>query len=221
MNINLPPTPRRRYPWLLPFAAFILLAAAIPARAGGIIITAESVPASAGAFDVFLTNETSSAVNLNGFSFEVNVNSSLITFTDATINTTTYPYIFAGNSLFGPDILTGISNGGQTLDASDAYALTPADVSVAAGASVGLGNVTFSVGPGFNTPATVSFTGFPSTSLSDNANDVPIAGFVDGTISPGVAIPEPATLTLSGMSLAVCGATWFVRRSRRKTPASG
>jgi hypothetical protein len=221
MNIDRPTKFRRSYSWLMPLATFFVLAAAMPARAGGLVISAESVSASAGEFDVFLTNETSSAVSLNGFSFEVNVSSPLITFTDATINTTTYPYIFAGNSLFGPDILTGISNGGQTLDASDLYALTPADVSVGAGASVGLGNVDFSVGANFNSPATVSFTGFPATSLNDNATNVAIAGFVDGTISPaGSIIPEPSTLTLATANLAIFGALWFARRSRRKTSAS-
>ncbi len=218
MNIDPLRKPGRRLYWLLPLATFIMLAA-VPARAGSIVISAESVAASAGAFDVLLTNDTSSAVSLNGFSFEVNVSSPLITFTDATINSTTAPFIFAGNSLFGPDILTGISNGGQTLDASDVYALTPADVSVAAGATVGLGNVVFTVGPGFDSPATVSFTGFPATGLSDNSTNISVGSFVNGTISPSAAIPEPATLTLATTCLAICGATWFTRRSRRKTAA--
>jgi len=210
---------RKRQHWLLPFAAFIVLSAAIPARAG-IILTAESVSSSDGAFDVFLTNTGFSAVNIAAFTFEVNVSSSQITFTDATYNTTTNPYIFAGNSLFGPDILTSISNGGQTLDAGDATS-DASDVSVGSGASVGLGHVLVTTTGTLTSDATVSFTP-SSTSLADAAgNDVPITSFTNGTISPIATIPEPSTLALATTCLAIWGATWFARRSRRKMPASG
>lgn len=211
-------------PWLLPFAAFIvLLSAASPARAD-ITLTAQSVSSSDGAFDVFLTNTGPSAVNIAAFSFEVNVSSSQITFTDANINTTLYPYIFAGNSFFGPDILVpnGISNGGQTLDAGDAT-LNALDVSVGSGASVGLGHVLFTTTGTLTNAATVSFTGFPSTSLGDAAGaNISITTLTNGTISPGsVIVPEPSTLRLATTFLAIWGATWFVRRSRTKVAARG
>lgn len=207
---------QKRRPWLVPLAAFIALFAATPTRAG-IVVTAQSVGATDGAFDVFLTNTGPLAVNVAAFSFEVNVSSSLIDFTDANISTTTSPYIFAGNSLFGPDILTSITNGGQTLDAGDAT-FDASNVSVAASASVGLGHVLFTTSGTLIGDATVSFTGLP-TSLSDAAGaDVPITTFVDGTISGVAVIPEPSTLTLASTGFAIWGATWFVRRSRQKMP---
>jgi|SRR5271157_1272802 len=206
---------RKRRPWLLPFAVFIVLSAAIPARAG-MIVTAQSVSSSDGALDVFLTNTGPSAVKIAAFSFEVNVSSSQVTFTDATFKTTTNPYIFAGNSLFGPDILTSISNGGQTLDAADST-FNAFDVSVGSGDKVGLGHVLFTTSGTLTSDATVSFTGFPSTSLADAAGtNVPIDAITNGTISPGAIIPEPSSLILATIGLATWGATWFLRRSRQK-----
>ncbi len=205
---------RKRRPWLLWFAAFIVLSAAIPARAG-LIVTAESVSASDGAFDVFLTNTGPSAVNIAAFTFEVNVSSSQMNFTDATINTTTNPYIFAGNSLLGPDILTSISLSKTTLDAGDVTA-DASNVSVDSGASVGLGHVFFTTTGALIGDATVSFTGSPLTGLSDAAGtNVPIMTFTNGTISGVVIIPEPSSLLLATIGLATCAATRFVRRSHQ------
>jgi hypothetical protein len=206
----------KRRTTLLPFAALIVLSAAIPARAG-IIITAQSVSSSDGALDVFLTNTGPSAVSIASFSFEVNVSSSQVTFTDATFNTTLNPYIFAGNSLFGPDILEFISNGGHTLDASDATS-NALDVSVGSGESVGLGLVLFTTSGALSSDATVSFTGYPSTGLADAAGtNVPIDTLTNGTISSGtIIIPEPSTLILATIGLATSGATCFARRSRQK-----
>ena len=212
----------RQRPWLLSIVALILLLAAVPARAG-IVISAESVPASAGAFDVTLMNTGASDVLIGGFYFEVNVSSSQVTLTDATINTTANPYIFAGNSLFGPDILVAVLNGGQTLDASDVYSGGGGGVTVAAGASVGLGNVDFTIAGTLASDATVTFTAFPVTNLSDATGaNVPIDTLTSGTISAGTGVvPEPSTLTMATTCLAFCGATWFVRRQRQKTPAFG
>ncbi len=207
---------RKRRPWLLPFAVFIVLSAANPARAD-ITVTAQSVSSSDGALDVFLTNTGPLAVNIAAFSFEVNVSSSQVTFTDATFNTTTNPYIFANNSYYGPDILTSTSNGGQTLDAGD-VTFNALDVSVGSGDTVGLGHVLFTTLGTLTSDATVSFTG-PSTSLADaSGNNVLIDTLTSGTISPGaIPVPEPSTLIVATIGLATWGATWFVRRSCQKT----
>src|SRR5438270_11560761 len=52
--------------------------------------------------DVTLTNTGASAVDIAGFAFQVTALSSSISFTGVT-DATAAPYIFAGNSLCGPD----------------------------------------------------------------------------------------------------------------------
>ena len=229
MNRQTPRLSAIKPPWFLALAAgFIVAFAASPARAG-IVYSIQSVNASAGAFDVLLSNTGNSAVNIDGFSFEVSVSTPsgpAVTLTDATISTTADPYIFVGNSLFGPDILLGTSNGGKTLDASDAYGTANADISLAAGATVGLGHVIFSA-VGLSSTATVSFTPagsqYPANSLSDHLGDnIVITSFGTGTITPTVSsVPEPSATVLATMVLALAGGRWFVSRSRRKSAAVG
>jgi hypothetical protein len=212
-------------PWILPLAAvFIVLAPAMPARAD-IVYFLQSVNASAGAFDVLLSNTGASAVKLDGFAFEVTVTTPsgpAVTLTNATTATTASPYIFAGNSLFGPDITLATSNGGKTLDASDAYSVVNTDISLASGATVGLGHVIFSAA-GLTSTATVSFTGgFPTNSLGDHlSNNIPITTFKTGTISPtSSSVPEPSAPVLASALLALAGTRWFVvGQSRRKSAA--
>src|SRR5258708_26882152 len=93
-------------------------------------------------FDVDLTNTGPSTVTLAAFSFGLALSDPDITVTEANIYTV-QPYIFLGDSLFGPLIST---TAGSSLVASDVE-LTGLGVTVGSGATVGLGHVLFNVAP--------------------------------------------------------------------------
>ncbi len=168
-----------------------------------------------GAFDVTLTNTGLSSLSIAGFSFEVTVGNSGFTLLSVD-ETTTASYIFAGNSLFGPDL--GFNGTGQTIQAADVTA-DFGNVIIGAGTTVGLGHVTFSM-----LPATgmgnydLTFTGgAASNSLSDaDGNLVPSDSTARGTINvmagtTGV-VPEPSTFILM---LTAAGALAILRRRAR------
>jgi hypothetical protein len=151
-------------------------------------------------------------VTVAGFSFKVSTATADIDFTVANTSTTVAPYIFQGNSLAGPTISTTT---GQSLIASDLPASGPG-TTVGAGAEFGLGHLLFDVSS--NTPSgpiTVSFTPFPSTSLSDASGaNIPINTPNSGTISVLSVIPEPSTFVLAIIGIPTV--TWWAWRSRQR-----
>jgi hypothetical protein len=175
-----------------------------PARAS-FIFNIEAVTAGGGTtgntFDVTLTN-TGAAQTIGGFSFGISAASPNITFTGAFTSTATAPYIFAGDSLFGPEIDFPPTNG-QSLLASDISA-SGSGTNVTMGETVGLGQVVFDVAPGAPVGPIVATFNANQNSLSDvNGNDIPLA-----------PTPEPSTLVLFTASLVgLAGGAW--RRCRR------
>jgi hypothetical protein len=131
------------------------LLASVPAKAN-LIIAVQSVTAGPGngAFDVTLTNSGPSAASIAGMGFNLSTTNTNISFTDATIATTTAVYIFP-NSLdalfFGGDLLPSPPNSGQNFngnvptDENVDGSFNPLNVSVGAGVTVGLGHVLFHV----------------------------------------------------------------------------
>ncbi len=180
-------------------AAFAALLGISGSASADLIVSAENVTASAGStgndLQVTLTNTGSSAVVIGGFSFGISVNSTDVTFQDALI-TTTPAYIFAGHSLFGPSIATLT---GQSLVASDEYDSFGSGATVAAGATVGLGDVKFDVAP---FPASSFFDVFVDlspTSLSDAlGKPIPVDSTVNGSISLR-SVPEPSAIALGAV----------------------
>jgi len=196
-------------------AAGLVLCTALPARAG-IIVSVQSVPANKGTsgntLEVDVLN-TGVPVDIAGFSFEISVAaSSGVSFTGADTNTSTNLYIFAGNSLFGPNIATLT---GTTLDASDLAA--SGSTTLSTNLTLGLGRVFFDVAssaPGG--PVTVSLTDYPATGLADpNQNPIPIDTLNHGTITimGGSVVPEPSALVSA--TLGLLGGAWLIRRMRR------
>jgi hypothetical protein len=201
------------YRLLWPVAIAIGLLGAAPALAGTIDLSIQSVSASAPSvgnnFEVDLTNNTVSAVVIDAFSFGLSANSNII-FTSATTATVNHAYIFAGagNSfdvLFNGGIVSN-SAGAGFLTANDLWFGAGNGFSVGAGVEVGLGEVFFNVAPSAAGPYVVSFVSDTSqTSLSDFfANLIPIGNETSGTITtPAAATPEPSTLTLFGLAIAL------------------
>ena len=182
-----------------------------------LILTMESVTAAAGssgnAFDVELINSGPSAVTVGAFSFGIATANPNISFTDANTATVLAPYIFAGNSFFGPD-LTGPTSG-QSLTASDLYAI-PSGISLAAGTTVGLGHVLFDVSLSASAGAFAVNFDLPKTSLADPlGSTLGLTALLPGeiTITGGAAVPEPSSLfPLLACAMLVVGFT-----NRQKT----
>jgi hypothetical protein len=203
-------------PYLVLGAAVLALSASVPAQAS-LVISAGSATASAGstgnAFDVTLINTGPAAIALGGFSLEISVTDTDVSFTSAT-TATALPYVFAGDSLLGPDI--SASSPGQTFDASDACIACVS--TIAAGATVGLAHLLFDVLAGAQSgPFTVSIAAPPATSLSDTAGGELAATSLDGTVvinGSGGSIPEPSTLVLFSLP-----AIFLARRFRNASAA--
>ena len=204
------------------FAALFVLTSATWARAD-LIVAAQTVTANAGSsnntLEMALQNTGVASVNIAGFSFGVSTMGTDITFTLADVNTVVLPYIFAGHSLFGPNISTST---GHSLTASDLDS-NPSGTDVGPASTVALGRLLFDVAPGAAAgPHTVTITPFPTTSLTDsNGINVPITTLVDGTIIVTAGpqlVPEPASLTSAAVALAA-GAWLFVRRRGRTANA--
>jgi hypothetical protein len=203
---------------VLPVAVVgLVLGTSLSARAG-MIVSVQDVSASAGTsgntLEVFLQN-TGAAVDIAAFSFEISVSTgSGVSFTGADINTVLNTYIFAGNSAQGPMIATAT---GTTLDASDNAA--SGSTTLGTGSTLALGRVFFDVAVSAPTgPVTVSFTGFPATSLTaPDLSNIPIDTFNSGTITvtSGVVVPEPSALVSTALGL--LGAAWIIR-GQRATP---
>lgn len=197
--------------------SLLLLCAAallwVPAARADFVISVSSSSAFAGSgstLEVDLTNTGSSAQTFGGFSFGLSTTSPDITFTGAT-TATAAPYIFAPDSLFGPNIATTT---GLSLVASDLAAIGD---SVGAGATVGLGLVSYNVAPGTSAGSiAVALAAFPTTSLSDtsggNISFTPEPGGLITVLPSASGVPEPSTLVLA--MLACPAGVWAAWRRR-------
>ena len=149
-------------------------------------------------FDIDLINTGPTALTIGGFTFGIATANPNISFTDAN-TATAMPYIFAGDSLLGPD-LTGPTSG-QSLTASDA-SLSGLGTTVTAGTTLGLGHILFDVlSSATNGMFPVNLEVSPATSLTDpNGAPVPVDTLVAGeiTITGGAAaaVPEPSSMLL-------------------------
>jgi hypothetical protein len=161
-------------------------------------------------FDVALTNTGTSSVTIGAFAFELSVSSSYLTLTQAT-TATSMPYIFAGSSALGPVI--SLSSPSNTLKASDLTTVL-AGVSIASGATVGLGHVFFDLSPGAPF-ATVPVTFVASaTNLSDPSNvGIPIDVLGSGTIE---IVPEPSMFAIFSIGIGLVGIFQVHRKMRHR-----
>jgi hypothetical protein len=202
---------KRNWRWMAWGVLIACLSGAQTARASA-LVTIQSVFAMPGevndVLNVYITNLGAAPLDVAEFAFEIDTTSPDITFEQATTATTLYPYVFAGNSLFGPVIST--SSPGQKLDASDIAATPTSFTVVNPGASFGLGEIFFNVAPwAANQLAPVNFnTSSAFTSVSDQNGNLQPLDFAAGSIN--VVAPEPSTWILLVVPLA-----WILRTKRR------
>ena len=197
-------------------ALFGLAIAAAPPALADLVVSVSSAAVNPGTandvLDVTLLNTGNSAVTVLAFSFGLSVNSPDITFSEATISTGT-PYIFAGHSLFGPDIG---SAAGQSLTASDLFDIAGSGAVVGAGGSVGLGQVLFDVAANAASGVFAVSLSAPETSLADPTTaNLPIQSLVDGQISIAAqpSVPEPSAVF--GITISLAALAMRLRRTRR------
>jgi hypothetical protein len=193
-------TELKHFQRILQAALALTLLAASPLFAAGITMSLTSAIAAPGStgnsFEVDLTNLGPTPVTVGGFSFELLITTSDISLTDVSTLTAT-PYIFLGNSTFGPD-LSGPSSG-QAIDASDVFSVPMAGTTLDSGDSFGLGHVLFDVSSGA-VPGifAVDLAKFPQSTLSDAAgNNLDVDQLSPGQITiSGATVPEPRSLWL-------------------------
>ena len=197
-------------------ACFAMGLAALTAKPGhaGLVLSVESVAVAPGStnrgLDVLLQNTSTVGVMIDGFSFGLTVAPD-ITLNAATTSTVAAPYIFAGDSLFGPDITV---QSGSPLLAADLFDVPNEGVLLAGGSTVGLGRIVFDVSASAAGSYDVAFSP-DDTSLSFQGSVIAITSLVDGDISIS-AVPEPTSLLLSSIGAAALLSLVRLERSRRK-----
>ena len=177
---------------------------AAPVRAGLVFGIADmtAVPgSSSNSFDVTLTNTGTTGVEVSGFSFAITTTSGDVNFSDVNVDTQSAPFIFAGNSLVGPDITSSAS--GNTVSAADEYAIPNGSVTLAGGQTLDLGHVLFALAA-TAPPTPIPITFSPSTNVEGAAapNLVePTASNPVGSISFGLLynddLPHTITVTIT------------------------
>ncbi len=166
-----------------------------------VIVSVQSLaiaPGGTSAFEVSLQNTGAAPVIIGAFTFGLTTTDADLSFTDA-ITATDDPYLFAGNSTFGPDIITSLAPA-QSLTASDValsmFNIPATGVTLAPGGIAGLGEVLFAVSPFASSSPAAILLDPAATSLSDDTgNPINIDSLNPGTIAIG-SVPEPSTLVL-------------------------
>jgi hypothetical protein len=172
-------------------AVLFLLLPSLSLRASLIEViqsSAVSANSTGNAFDVTLTN-TGASVSISGFTFGLQANTTNLTFTSATTSTTIAPYIFASDSLFGPNITLSTGSSPPSILASDGAFGPP--FALTTGSTIGLGHIFFNAGPA-NGLTTLTFQTSNTNLLDANGAPIPINVLSSGTVLVnGPANPTP------------------------------
>ena len=176
-----------------------------------------ATPGSTGFVEVTLTNNFLDAKTLSGFSLEVDLAPSGVTFTGVDETTSTAPYVFGAegfgllsfdlfpNTHFEANDLSGSMDGFVTLAAGQTVGLLRAAFSVAGGAADGLREISFVPGVTSEFVDGVNFDSYADTDIQFQNGGINVQG-------GAAAVPEPTSLSLFAMSS--FGLAYLARRRR-------
>jgi PEP-CTERM motif len=189
--------------------------------------TINAAPGGSGSFEMILTNNGPSSVDIATFNYQLLMaDTAPVSFTGVSELNVVAPYIFGANG-FGIGGVLGNDGGFNSLTVSDFLNnFVPPDpaITLAAGASAGLGLVTFSVDPSATAQDvsvvinnSIDFT-FVASTNTGTITPIPIDG-VGGARIRISGVPEPSSLVAIGIGgLGVITATR--RRRARERRAS-
>ena len=198
-------------------AAIVLALGPSEARADLVVtVLSSSAPVGGtGSFDVNLSNNGATSVDVSGFSVELSVpGGSGVSFTAVDVNTTA-TYLFG--TLQTPP-LTFDTFPTTDLTASDFSGTPPYVTTLQPNDTFGLEHVSYSVAPGTALgPVTVSILGLGTTTeiLDIIGNPITPTDPTDGTITIMSAVPEPSTLWM--LTSALIGVTFALGSRRHRT----
>ena len=178
----------------------------------------QTTSSTTGSFEVDLFNNYGKAVTVSDFSIELKLTGLAgVVFTGATTATTLDPYIFSG--VGGPPPFSGSTFPTRDVTAGDSVFTSPFYVTIASGANVGLGLITYDTLGASPGTAFISFVP-TGTSVSDNVFSVPSVSYQLDYFTPagkivvaGPVIPEPSAFILLATAAAL--------RCRHRLPPSG
>jgi PEP-CTERM motif len=202
---------------LLALAVFMLSLMPPPAAAG-LILQVENATAQAGgtgSFDVVLA-ATDGTFQVSGFSVELSVAAgSGVTFTGASVDTTTAPYVF---TVLQEPPFTFATFPTTDFTVSDSSMTSPGYVTLMGPptVTVGIEHVTFAVGSG--TPdgaAAISVVAGDNTQILDVNADFLSFATTDGTITvSSIAVPEPSSAIMGFLGMVLVGGFVAMKRER-------
>lgn len=167
----------------------------------------QTTSSTTGSFEVDLFNNYGTAVTISDFSIELQLSGLAgVVFTGATTATTNDPYIFSG--VGGPPPFASSTFPTTDLMAGDSVFTSPFYVTLAAGANVGLGVITYDTSAASPGTAFINFVS-AGTSVSDSVTNPLLTTQYQldystpaGTIVvAGPAIPEPSAFILLATAL--------------------
>jgi len=183
---------------------FLILSLGAPSRGGGLTLNLDNfqqTSATTGSFEVDLANNSGSSATVSDFSIELQLSGLAgVVFTGASMNTTAFPYIFAGVGNGPPLSLatfptTDFAGGDSVFIGPPYYVTLPSSGS---GSTVGLALVTYDTSAARPGTALINFVSAGTSADDSNGNPITLnystpAGQI--VVSRSV-VPEPSTLVI-------------------------
>ncbi len=207
----------------IPAAIFLTLSLGAPSSGGSLSLTLDNfqpISSTTGSFEVDLVNTSGSSATVSDFSIELQLSGLAgVVFTGASMDTTAYPYIFAGVGAGPPLSFSTVPTieftGGDSVFTGPPYYVTLP--SSGPGSTLGLALVSYDTSGALPGTALINFV-----SAGTSADDANGAGITLDYSTPAgqivvsqSVIPEPSALVLLATALPCVAGVFFRARAIR------